>query len=211
MFAIPKLVGVVLSCALLTSLGALSACQSTTGKTAGQTMNDASISAAVQTKLTSDRLSNFPRIDVDTERGVVNLSGVVETEAQRARADRLARQVDGVIRVNNNLQIQNRLPSGKNPNPAQADNNMKDGQPERNSGREDGKNATTMQTQGVYLIQGEVVRVDGDNYFVKGRDGKEISLHADTTTMKTKEIKAGDRVEVKIDQNNHALSMLPSP
>jgi len=174
-------------------------------------MNDASISAAVQTKLTSDRLSNFPRIDVDTERGVVNLSGVVETEAQRARADRLARQVDGVIRVNNNLQIQNRLPSGKTPNPAQADNNMKDGQPERNSGREDGKNATTMQTQGVYLIQGEVVRVDGDNYFVKGRDGKEISLHADTTTMKTKEIKAGDRVEVKIDQNNHALSMLPAP
>lgn len=209
MFAIPKFVGCVLSCALLTSLGALSACQSTTGKTAGQTMNDASISAAVQTKLTSDRLSNFPRIDVDTERGVVNLSGVVETEAQRARADRLARQVDGVIKVNNNLQIQNRLPSGKNPNPAQADD-MKDGQPERNSGRADQKNAT-MQTQGDYLIQGEVVRVDGDTYFVKGRDGKEISLHADTTTMKTKEIKAGDRVEVKIDQNNHALSMLPAP
>ena len=44
-------------------------------------MSDASISTAVQAKLTSDRLSNFPRIDVDTERGVVNLSGVVETEA----------------------------------------------------------------------------------------------------------------------------------
>ena len=208
MVAIPKFVGVVLSCALVMSLGALSGCQSTTGKTAGQTMNDASISAAVQTKLTSDRLSNFPRIDVDTERGIVNLSGVVETEAQRTRADRLARQVDGVIKVNNNLQIQNRLPSGKNPNPAQAEN-MKDGQPERNSGRVDQKNAT-MQTQMVDLIEGEVVRVDGDNYFVKGQDGKEISLHADTTTMKTKEIKAGDRVEVKIDQNNHALSMLPS-
>lgn len=208
MFAIPKFVGVVLSCAVLTSLGVLSGCQSTTGKTAGQTMNDASISAAVQTKLTSDRLSNFPRIDVDTERGIVNLSGVVETEAQRTRADRLARQVDGVIKVNNNLQIQNRLPSGKNPNPAQAEN-MKDGQPERNSGRVDQKNAT-MQTQMVDLIEGEVVRVDGDNYFVKGQDGKEISLHADTTTMKTKEIKAGDRVEVKIDQNNHALSMVPA-
>ena len=86
---------------------------------------------------------------------------------------------------------------------------MKHGQPERNSGRVDQKNAT-MQTQMVDLIEGEVVRVDGNNYFVKGQDGKEISLHADTTTMKTKEIKAGDRVEVKIDQNNHALSMLPS-
>ena len=131
MFSFPKFIGVVLSCAVLVCLGALSGCQSTTGKTAGQTMSDASISTAVQTKLTSDRLANFPRIDVDTERGVVTLSGVVETAAQRARAERLARQVDGVVRVNNNLQIQNRPPSGKHPDPAQT-NDMKEGQPERN-------------------------------------------------------------------------------
>ena len=207
MRSIPKFVPVVVSCAVLALLGALGGCQSTTGKTAGQTMNDASISAAVQTKLTSDRLSNFPRIDVDTERGVVNLSGVVETEAQRTRAERLAQQVNGVVRVNNNLQIQSRLPSGKSTNPARADD-MKAGQPERNSGQAGQKDMTT---QGAYILQGEVVRVEGDNYFVKGRDGNEISVHADNTTMKTTSIKAGDRVEVKIDQNNHALSMLPAP
>ena len=92
---------------LFTFLVALSGCQTTTGKTAGETMSDASISTAVQMKLTSDRLSNFSRVDVDTERSVVNLSGVVETEEQRAQAGRLARQVDGVARVNNNLQVQN--------------------------------------------------------------------------------------------------------
>ena len=209
MFSLPNFISVVLSCALLALLGALSGCQSTTGKTAGQTMSDASISTAVQTKLTSDRVSNFPRIDVDTERGVVNLSGVVETEAQRARAERLTHQVDGVVKVNNNLQIQNRLPSGNHTNPVHADD-MKAGQPERNSGHPDQKDMT-MQTQGVYSIQGDVVRVEGDNYFVKGQDGKEISLHADNTTMKTDKIKPGDRVEVKIDENNHALSMLPAP
>lgn len=75
MFSLPNFISVVLSCALLALLGALSVCQSTTEKTAGQTMGDASISTAVQTKLTSDRLSNFSRIAVDTERGVVNLSG----------------------------------------------------------------------------------------------------------------------------------------
>lgn len=91
---------------MLTFLVTLTGCQSTTGKTAGQTMSDASISTAVQTMLTKDRLSNFSRIDVDTERGVVNLSGVVQTEEQRARAERLAHQVDGVVRVNNNLQVQ---------------------------------------------------------------------------------------------------------
>ena len=209
MFSIPKFVGVGLSCAVLALLGALNGCQSTTGKTAGQTMNDASISTAVQTKLTGDRLSNFPRIDVDTERGVVNLGGVVETEAQRARAERLAQQVNGVVKVNNNLQIQNRPPSGKHTNAAQADD-MKASQPDRHSGRADQKDMTT-QSSGVSIIQGDVIRVEGDTYFVRGRDGQEISLHADSTTMKTEKIKAGDRVEVKIDQNNHALSMLPAP
>ncbi len=85
-----------------------SACQSTTGKTASQTMTDSRITAAVQTKLTADRLSNFTRVDVDTERGVVNLSGIVPSLEQKDRAEELARQVDGVSRVNNNLQIQHR-------------------------------------------------------------------------------------------------------
>lgn len=207
MFSFLKIPGFVLSCAVLICLGALSGCQSTTGKTAGQTMHDASISTAVQTKLTSDSVANFPRIDVDTERGVVSLNGVVETAAQRARAERLARQVDGVIRVNNNLQIQNGPPSGKRSDPAQT-HDMKESQPEKYTGQGDQK-SMTLQTQGADVIQGEVVRVDGDTYFVRGRDGKEISLHADTTTMKTQDINVGDRVEVKVDRNNHALSMLP--
>src|SRR5207237_1049121 len=101
MSSIPRFADVVLSCAVLVLLGALSGCQSTTGKTAGQTMSDASITTAVQTKLTKDRLSNFPRVDVDTERGIVNLTGIVETAAQRAQAERLAHQVEGVIKVNN--------------------------------------------------------------------------------------------------------------
>jgi|SwirhisoilCB2_FD_contig_31_9227914_length_928_multi_8_in_0_out_0_2 hyperosmotically inducible protein len=81
-------------------------CQSMTGKTAGENMSDASISTAVQSKLTSDRMSNFTRVDVDTERGVVNLSGVVQSAEQKARASELTRQVNGVKKVNNNLQVQ---------------------------------------------------------------------------------------------------------
>jgi hypothetical protein len=38
-----------------------------------------------------------------------------------------------------------------------------------------------------------------------------MSLRADTTTMKTEKIKAGDRIEAKIDENNFALSFLPAP
>lgn len=81
-------------------------CQSTTGKTAGQTIDDASITTAVQAKLSSDRLSNFSRIDVDTERGVVTLNGVVKSAEQKMRVVELTRGVAGVRTVNNNLQIQ---------------------------------------------------------------------------------------------------------
>ena len=66
MLLIPKVVGII-SCVSFSLMMALSGCQSTTGKTAGQTMSDASISAAVQKKLTSDRVSNFMRIPVMAE------------------------------------------------------------------------------------------------------------------------------------------------
>lgn len=86
--------------------GTLTACESTTGKTMGQNVSDASVSTAVQTKLTGDRVSNFTRVDVDTERGIVQLSGVVPSSEQKSRAEELTRQVNGVRQVNNNLQIQ---------------------------------------------------------------------------------------------------------
>ena len=88
------------------SLMILTACQSMTGKTTGQTIDDATLTASVQAKLTGDKLSNFSRINVDTDRSVVSLNGVVRTVEEKSRAEELARQVDGVTNVNNNLQIQ---------------------------------------------------------------------------------------------------------
>ena len=150
----------------------------------------------MQTKLTPNRLSNFLRIDVDTERGVVNLNGVVETEAQRARAERLARQVEGVARINNNLWIQSRLPSEKQTNPAHV-RDTKTGQPEQNGGVRAAERPDVTDPGGLYP-PGRC----GDCR--EGWDGMEVSIHADSTTIKTTSIKPGDRVEVKIDKNNHA-------
>lgn len=96
-------------CMGLALLGAVG-CQSTTGKTAGQTMTDSGITASVQAKLTADNVSNFSRIDVDTERGIVSLNGVVQNAQQRDRAEQLTRQVGGVRGLNNNLQIQAQSP-----------------------------------------------------------------------------------------------------
>ena len=95
------------------SLLILTACESMTGKTTGQTIDDATVTASVQGKLTADKLSNFSRINVDTDRSVVSLNGVVRSVEEKSRAEELARQVDGVTNVNNNLQIQSS--SIKNP------------------------------------------------------------------------------------------------
>src|SRR6185503_21249856 len=80
------------------------------------------------------------------------------------------------------------------------------------SGGKDGeadRKGTTLDMQGVHIIQGDVMRVEGGTYHVKGLDGKEMSLRADNTTMRTEKIKVGDRIEAKIDENNFALSLLP--
>jgi hyperosmotically inducible protein len=95
------------------SLMILTACESMTGKTTGQTIDDATMTASIQGKLTADKLSNFSRINVDTDRGIVTLNGVVRSAEEQSRAEELARQVDGVRKVNNNLQIQST--SMKNP------------------------------------------------------------------------------------------------
>jgi hyperosmotically inducible protein len=93
---------------LLLMLALAAGCQTMTGKTAGQTVDDATVTASVKTKLGADKAANLTRIDVDTNRGVVYLNGVVESAEQKARAEQLAKAASGVQRVVNNLQIQGR-------------------------------------------------------------------------------------------------------
>ena len=93
--------------ALVIMLFVLSAsCQSGTGRTAGQNVDDATITTSVKSTLVADKVANLTRVDVDTTRGVVSLNGVVESPDQKNRAEQLANRVSGVRKVINNLQIQ---------------------------------------------------------------------------------------------------------
>jgi len=91
--------------AMLTILS-LAGSQAMTGKTAGQNVDDATLTSSVKTKLAADKLSSLTRVDVDTNNGTVSLNGVVESSDQKARAQELASQVNGVNKVINNLQVQ---------------------------------------------------------------------------------------------------------
>jgi osmotically-inducible protein OsmY len=98
---------ILLSAALALFLSA-TGCTSMTGETAGQYVDDSTITASVKAKLVGDKAANFTRIDVDTTNRVVSLNGIVASPDQKARAEQLAMQVGGVRRVDNNLQIQKR-------------------------------------------------------------------------------------------------------
>jgi uncharacterized membrane protein YcgQ (UPF0703/DUF1980 family) len=62
-------------------------------------------------------------------------------------------------------------------------------------------------TESAKTIKGELFRVEDGNYFVKVKDGKEVRLHTDKTTQMMGEIKKGDRIEAKVNNQNHALSI----
>ncbi|HXH85071.1 MAG TPA: BON domain-containing protein [Candidatus Tectomicrobia bacterium] len=92
--------------AVLVILTVAVGCRATTGKTAGQNIDDATITAAVKSRLVADKATNLTKVDVDTNNGTVYLNGTVETAEQKSRAEQLAWQASGVKSVVNNLQVQ---------------------------------------------------------------------------------------------------------
>ena len=85
-------------------------CQSMTGETAGENVNDASITSAVKAKLAGERLGTLTQVGVETVKNTVYLTGVVPTADDKRRAEDLAKQVNGVSKVVNNLQVRGANP-----------------------------------------------------------------------------------------------------
>jgi osmotically-inducible protein OsmY len=75
------------------------------GKTVGQTIDDTTITTRVKTAMLNDPSVGGLRIDVDTFKGAVTLSGSVKSQAEKDQAIALARRVSGVTEVKDNLQI----------------------------------------------------------------------------------------------------------
>ena len=60
-------------------------------------------------------------------------------------------------------------------------------------------------------IMGDVMRVEYAYYFIKEKDGREVRLHADKSTVMMGQLKQGDRVEAEITEQNHVLRMRSLP
>ena len=64
---------------------------------------DTAITSEVKAKLLADDIVPSRKVKVETTDGVVQLSGTVESQAQSDRAESIAKAIDGVKRVKNDL------------------------------------------------------------------------------------------------------------
>lgn len=91
------LLGVVL-------LLAFTACAaSETSRSTGTYVDDKVIASKVKTELISNEETKARDINVEVYQGVVQLSGFVETERDKKLAGDVARRVEGVVDVKNDL------------------------------------------------------------------------------------------------------------
>jgi hypothetical protein len=96
---------------------------------------------------------------------------------------------------------------------SEADGKLKAEQTDRRQGGQDaGEKQVSEEMKGGdstdgKTIEGEVLRVEGNDCFIKGQDGKEVRLHIDITTLKARNIEPGERIEAKVNNQNHALSI----
>ena len=99
-----------LGAALAAAALALGACAkdstNDTSRSAGEFSGDAALTAKVKSAIASDAgLGSASAINVNTYRGVVQLSGFVDSQEKIQRAAEAARKVDGVRQVENNIRV----------------------------------------------------------------------------------------------------------
>lgn len=84
----------------------LAACAGTAHeRSTGQYVDDKTVTARVKTALIGDEQVKARNIDVETYKGVVSLSGFVDTRTEAERAVVLAQKVDGVKSVKDDMHV----------------------------------------------------------------------------------------------------------
>jgi osmotically-inducible protein OsmY len=77
------------------------------GANAGRVVDDSVITGKVKAALVADPTTKAHQISVETFKGVVQLSGFVDSREARSRAEQVAQGVEGVKDVKNDLELRN--------------------------------------------------------------------------------------------------------
>ena len=83
----------------------LTGCQTIREKTSGPEFEDNKMTAIIKAQLARDDQATLQAVTVDVDDGVVKLKGKVNSAEKKAKAEEIARKVDGVKSVVNNLEV----------------------------------------------------------------------------------------------------------
>ena len=108
MKAAMRIAGLTVCCSLVLTVVPLTftSCSSTPYReSTGEYIDDSTITAKVKANLAKDPDVSAMQVNVETYKGVVQLSGFVNTKEAKHRAGQLAREVGGVRRIENNIVV----------------------------------------------------------------------------------------------------------
>ena len=75
------------------------------GQKTGAALSDAAITTKVKAKFAADSTVSATKIHVDTDNGVVKLTGTAKSQDEAAKAAEIAKSTDGVASVDNAIQV----------------------------------------------------------------------------------------------------------
>jgi len=101
-----KVLGIVLCIGALPLVGGLTGCAGDRyNQSTGEWVDDKADSSRVRSALSADTQYKYENVKVQTFKGVVQLSGFVNSRDQKNRAGDLAKKVEGVTEVQNNITV----------------------------------------------------------------------------------------------------------
>lgn len=158
--------------------------------------SDPGVTTAVKAKLAADETVKAYQIDVDTNGGVVTLSGVVETQAAKDRAVQLARETDGVSSVEDRLTV----------NPAMTvDNQAREAGADAARRAEDTAGSASDKAGDAAEKIGEAARATGDAAAQAVKDATPVVADAGiTAAVKTRLLADPDVAGLRIDVDTKA-------
>lgn len=94
-----------LACIILLAASLVACAGDAQQRSTGEYIDDSAITARITTALINDPDISAAEIDVEVYRGAVQLGGFVSSQTAIDKAVQVTREVDGVERVENNMQI----------------------------------------------------------------------------------------------------------
>jgi hyperosmotically inducible periplasmic protein len=96
----------LVSAAMIVAVAAgIVGCSKDPYRSSGRVLDDRTVKNRVKGALNDSPVYKFPHVDVNTYNGIVQLNGFVHREEQKAMAAEVARNIEGVREIINNISI----------------------------------------------------------------------------------------------------------